>query len=246
MTYAVLGRDEQTGQIGGALTTASTNAARVSPWTRGLLPEYTETGAIAMAHAAAAPILGHRMLDVIEQGRPLPEIEGELRKLDPNFEWRQLSVLTAKGETWVRTGETCYPHASHASGDGWIASGNALIGPQVVQAMAEVMEQEADRELADRLIMALEAGREAGGQGDPETGDSLPELSSRILVVDGKSPMAVVDLTVDYNPSALEHLRKLYEYVKPLDWYFPVMWERPGDLIEEALARGAFDAAPLE
>ena len=38
MTFAVLGRDARTGQIGGALATASIDAGRVSPWTRGLLP----------------------------------------------------------------------------------------------------------------------------------------------------------------------------------------------------------------
>jgi uncharacterized Ntn-hydrolase superfamily protein len=246
MTFAVLGRDARTGQIGGALATASIDSGRVSPWARGVVPRYTETGAIAMAHAAAAPILAHRALDVLEQGQPLADIEGELRAIDPNFEWRQMSVLTAKGELWVRTGETCYPYAGHASGADWIASGNALSGPRVVEAMADAMEAGRGLELADRLLTALEAGRDAGGQGNVETGESLPELSAVLYVVDGVSPMAVVDLRVDYDPSALEQLRKLYKHVKPLDWYFPVMWDRPWDLLEEAAARGAFDASPLE
>jgi len=225
MTFAVLGRDERTGQIGGALATASIDAGRVSPWTRGLLPTYAETGAIVMAHAAAAPILGHRALDVIEQGRPLGDIEGEL---------------------WVRTGDTCYAYAGHEQGEDWIASGNALSGPAVVSAMAEAMEAGRDLELADRLLTALEAGRAAGGQGNVETGESLPELSAVLYVVDGRSPMAVVDLRVDYDPSAVEQMRRLYEHVKPLDWYFPVMWDRPWDLLEEAAARGAFEPTPLE
>src|SRR5919201_5736997 len=111
MTFAVLGRDARSGEIGGALATASIDAGRVSPWARGVIPEYRPGGAIAMAHAAAAPVLAHRMLDVLEEGRPLTDIEPELRLLDPNFEWRQLSVMTAEGELWVRTGETCYPYA---------------------------------------------------------------------------------------------------------------------------------------
>jgi uncharacterized Ntn-hydrolase superfamily protein len=246
VTFAVLGRDARTGEIGGALATASIDAGRVSPWSRGVIPHYTETGAIAMAHAAAAPILAHRALDVLEQGGQLSQIEAELRTIDPNFEWRQMSVLTAKGELWVRTGESCYPYAGHASGEDWIASGNALAGPQVVQAMAEAMEEGRDLDLADRLLTALESGRAAGGQGNVERGESLPELSAVLYVVDGRSPMAVVDLRVDYDPSALERLRKLYEHVKPLDWYFPVMWDRPWDLLDEAAARGAFDASPLD
>jgi uncharacterized Ntn-hydrolase superfamily protein len=246
MTFAVLGRDARTGQIGAALTTASTNVGRVSPWGRGVVPRYTATGAIVMAHAAAAPVLAHVALDVIEAGRPLPDIEDALRAIDPNFEWRQVSALTATGAVWVRTGMSCYPHASHATGDGWIASGNALAGPQVVEAMAVVMERERDRELADRLLTALEAGRDAGGQGNAETGESYPELSSNLYVVDGASPMPIVDLRIDYDPSALVRLRRLYEYVRPLDWYYPVMWERPWDLLKEAGERGAFDATPLD
>jgi uncharacterized Ntn-hydrolase superfamily protein len=199
-----------------------------------------------MAHAAAAPILGHRTLDLLEAGRPLSDLEGELRAIDPNFEWRQLSLITVSGELWVRTGETCYPYAGHDSGPDWIASGNALSGPRVVEAMGEAMESGRSRDLADRLLAALEAGREAGGQGDVETGASLPELSAVLYVVDGSSPMAVTDLRVDYDPSAVERLRKLYEHVKPLDWYFPVMWDRPWDLLDEAAARGAFDDAPLD
>lgn len=246
MTYAVLGRDARTGQIGAALTTASTDVGRVSPWARGVVPAYTPTGAIVMAHAAAAPRLAHIALDVIEAGRPLDEIEPAIRAIDPNTEWRQVSVLTATGEVWVRTGTSCYPYAAHRTGDGWVVSGNALSGPAVVEAMAEVMERDRDRELADRLLRALEAGRAAGGQGNVETGESFPELSANLYVVDGVSPMPVVDLRIDYDPSALVRLRALYEHVRPLDWYYPVMWERPWDLLEEALARGAFSAAPLD
>jgi uncharacterized Ntn-hydrolase superfamily protein len=246
VTFAVLGHDARTGQIGGALATDSVNSGRVTPFARGVLPTYTDTGAIVMAHAAAAPILAHRALDVLEQARPLAEIEGELRVLDPNFEWRQMNVLTAKGDVWVRTGDTCYPHASHESGEGWIASGNALSGPRVVQSMANVMASRTDLELADRLLTALEAGRAAGGQGDPETGTFSPELSTVLYVVDGKSPMPVVDLRVDYDASALEQMRRLYEYVKGLDFYFPLMWDRPWDLAEEAEKHGAWEYTPLK
>ncbi len=245
MTFAVLGRDDRTGQIGGALATASINAGRVSPWARGVLPCYRPGGAIVMAHAAAAPILAHGMLDVLENGGSLEEIEPHLRAIDPNFEWRQLSLITATGQVWAKTGDTCYPYAGHQTGADWIASGNVLVGDRVVDAMATAMEEGRDLDLAERLLKAIEAGRAAGGQGNSETGESLPELSAVLSVVDGISPMPVVDLRVDYDPSAVEALRRVYERVRSLDWYFPVMWDRPGDLIGEASSRGAFDDSPL-
>lgn len=245
MTFAVLGRDDKTGQIGGALATASIDAGRVSPWARGVVPLYRPGGAIAMAHAAAAPILAHAMLDILEQGGSVDQLEPHLRALDHNFEWRQLSLITATGQMWARTGNSCYPYAGHKSGTDWVASGNALVGQRVVDAMATTMENGRDLDLAERLLKALEAGRAAGGQGDSETGESLPELSAVLYVVDGRSPMPIVDLRIDYDPSAVEALRRIYKRVRSLDWYYPVMWERPGDLIEEAANRGAFDASPL-
>jgi len=245
VTFAVLGRDEHSGRIGGALATASIGAGRVTPWARGVIPRYREGGAIVMAHAAAAPILAHQMLDVLEQGRPVDEIESALSASDLNLDWRQLSLVTAAGQVWARTGESCYPYAGHFVGADWVASGNVLSAPSVVEAMAEALEDGRDLDLPERLLQALEAGRAAGGQGNSKAGTALPELSSVLYVVDGTSPMPVVDLRVDYDPSALEALRRLYEHVKPLDWYFSVMWDRPWDLIKEATERGAFDASPL-
>jgi len=245
MTFAVLGRDARTGHIGAALATASIDAGRVSPWSRGVVPSYRDGGAIVMAHAAAAPILAHRMLDELERGTRVDQMEDALRGIDPNFEWRQVAAMTATGELWVRTGETCYAYAGHDTGPDWVAAGNALSGPAVVSAMATAMEDGRELDLAERMLRALEAGRDAGGQGDVETGESLPELSSVLYVVDGQSPMPLVDLRVDYDPSAVEALRRVFEKVKPLDWYFPVMWDRPWDLLAEATKQGAFEATPL-
>lgn len=240
MTFAVLGRDQRNGQIGGALATASVDAGRVTPWARNVVPHYRNGAAIVMAHAAAAPILAHRMLDLLEEDFALIDIEPELRRIDPNFEWRQLSLITAAGQVWARTGDTCYPYAGHITGADWVASGNVLTGPSVVEAMGLAMESGRDLDLAERLLRALEAGRAAGGQGDSDAGTSLPELSSVLYVVDGRSPMPTVDLRVDHHRSAIEALRSVYDHVKSLDWYFPVMWDRPWDLIDEATARGAF------
>ena len=157
-----------------------------------------------------------------------------MRRIDPNFEWRQLSLVTAAGQVWARTGDTCYPYAGHITGADWVASGNVLTGPSVVEAMGLAMESGRDLDLAERLLRALEAGRAAGGQGDSDAGTSLPELSSVLYVVDGRSPMPTVDLRVDHHRSAIEALRSVYDHVKSLDWYFPVMWDRPWDLIDEA------------
>jgi uncharacterized Ntn-hydrolase superfamily protein len=131
---------------------------------------------------------------------------------------------------WVRTGDDCRPHASHIVGDGWAVSGNFLTSRQVVEAMAEAMTGSADEELAERLLRALEAGRDAGGQTDHHKGEHVRELSTALFVVDGEHPYPKVDLRVDYHPEAVDHLRRLYDYCKPLDAYYEGLQFHPDRL----------------
>ena len=78
------------------------------------------------------------------------------------------------------------PWAGHRVGEGWTASGNALAGAHVVDAMAEALEGSADETLSERLVRSLEAGRAAGGQQDPRTKEPITELSSVLRVFDGE------------------------------------------------------------
>ena len=156
-----------------------------------------------------------------------------------------MSVLTAKGELWVRTGETCYPYAGQVSGADWIASGNALSGPTVVEAMAEAMEGGRDRTSPTGCCRRSRRAAPPAARGTSRRASRCPSSRPCSTSSTARSPMAVTDLRVDYDPSAVEQLRRLYEHVQPLDWYFPVMWDRPWDLLDEAAARGAFNDAPL-
>ena len=76
-------------------------------------------------------------------------------------------------------------------------------------AMLAAFRSSPERALWERLLLALEAGKAAGGQPDGE-------VSSGLYVVD-REPHAMVDLRVDLHPSPVAELRRL------ADGYFPLV-----------------------
>jgi uncharacterized Ntn-hydrolase superfamily protein len=234
MTFAAMGKCPRTGQLGVSLTSFSVNAGRVTPRQHGLLPVYSPTGAIVMSHAFGNPQLAHEVFAMLDQGHSLDDLKLELPKTDKYFSYRQLNVITTGGQIMVLTGGNSSHYAGEIIGEKWAVSGNTLTGSAVVLAMAQAMSESVAQDLSERLLRALEAGRDAGGQADTETHQHLPELSGVLFVVDGHSPYPVVDLRVDYHPEAVRHLRSLYEYTKPLDSYYEALRHHPDHLDESA------------
>ncbi len=83
-------------------------------------------------------------------------------------------------------------------------------------------------ELADRLMSALEAGRDAGGQ-EPSPGNHLPERSADLLVY-GPGPLALTDLRVDLHDDAVAGLRRAFEMYSIYEPYYEQRHRDPGRL----------------
>ena len=242
MTFAVIGKCPETGAIGAGLATFSVNAGRVSPVVYGLLPTFQESGAIVLPHSYANRQLAYDTFRMLDQGYSLERLKEELPKTDKHFSYRQYSVINVKGEIWVHTGENAFePYAGHIIGDHWAVSGNALTSSKTVEGMADSMRESTGVALGDRIIRALEAGRDSGGQGDATTGKHWGELSCAVFVADGKNPYAQVDLRVDYHPHAVTQLRRLYEYSQPLDHYYEGMQHHPDTFWKFIEERGVLD-----
>ena len=138
-----------------------------------------------------------------------------------------MSVLTAKGELWVRTGETCYPYAGprvrRATGSHPATRSRGRGSSRRWPRRWRRARQGSRRSPAVRA-----RGRPRGRRpGERRDGRVAARAVGGALRRRRPSPMAVTDLRVDYDPSAVEQLRRLYAHVQPLDWYFPVMWDRP-------------------
>lgn len=142
----------------------------------------------------------------MRQGKSASEALGELVAADPGEAVRQVAMVDAKGRAAVHTGKRCVEYAGHKSGLGYSAQANLMLNDTIPSAMSKAFEK-ARGGLADRLMAALYAAQEAGG-------DIRGKQSASMLVVKAQGsgkPWAdrVFDLRVDDHPEPLRELRRL-------------------------------------
>jgi uncharacterized Ntn-hydrolase superfamily protein len=123
---------------------------------------------------------------------------------------RQVGVVGTSGDGATFTGPACHEWAGGMAGDGYAIQGNMLAGPAVVEDMATAwLAESGHARLAYRLLAALRAGDEAGG-------DRRGRQSAALLVVAkgmgyGGTSDVLVDLRVDDHPDPVTELARLME-----------------------------------
>jgi uncharacterized Ntn-hydrolase superfamily protein len=171
----------------------------VVPWAR------AGVGAVA-TQALANFNYGPRGLDLMSEGHTAEQTVQVLVGGDEDREHRQLGVVDARGLAATFTGSECFEWAGGVTGEHYAAQGNILVGEATVEAMARTY-QETDGDLAARLLAALDAGQEAGG-------DSRGKQSAALLVVRegggyGGDNDRVLDLRVDDHPDPIRELIRI-------------------------------------
>ncbi|HEU4480658.1 MAG TPA: DUF1028 domain-containing protein [Actinomycetota bacterium] len=183
------------------------------PWAR--------AGAGAVATQALANLAyGPEGLAHLGTGMSAADVVQRLTGADDEREHRQLGVVDARGRAATFTGSECFDWAGGRTGDGYCCQGNILTGPDVVDRMAEAFES-TKGELTVRLLAALRAGDEAGG-------DRRGRQSAAVLVVRegggyGGGIDTVVDLRVEDHAAPVTELDRLWGLHR---LYFP----RPEDM----------------
>ena len=94
--------------------------------------------------------------------------------------------------------------------------------------MSARFEGTAALDLEERLLLALEAGRDAGGQGGQS--GHLPERSAAVVVF-GIQPYSDWDLRVDMHDDAVSELRRVTEGFKPNAAYYLERARKPQNAI---------------
>ena len=211
MTFSILGFCPRSNQVGIAYTTVTLAGGGTSPF-------YSYRGDIVVVQAFGnqqCAIVGARALD---EGCDEAEVFQRMSASDSAFTYRQVGVMPRGGRPFARTGDKARPWAGHVIADDFVAMGNVLVGPAVVDAMAAAFSQRKAEPLAERLLCAIEAGRDAGGQQAPE--DQRYDERSALLRVIGDGPerpeQTALDLRVDMTSSAVDELRHMYEIYKPV------------------------------
>jgi uncharacterized Ntn-hydrolase superfamily protein len=198
-TYSIVARDSKTGEIGVAVQSHWFAIGPLVPW--------AEAGVGAVAtQSFVDPSYGKLGLDLMRAGRSGPDALKGLLVADENREVRQVAILDAQGRVSAHTGSKCIPMAGHHVGEGYSVQANLMLDERVWPAMSKAFE-EAQGDLAERMLIALEAAQAAGG-------DIRGKQSAALVVVSGKptgKPWQdrVFDLRVDDHPQPVAELRRL-------------------------------------
>ncbi len=153
------------------------------------------------------PRLGPQGLALLRSGHTADGTVAALIESTPLSRWRQLAIVDGTGATASFSGAEVTTTMAEIHGSDCVAIGNVLASPRVCEAMVTAFEADPEEALAERLVRALEAGRDAGGE-------QSPARSSALLVVRDRA-MALVDLRSDDDSEPVLALRGLWDTYEP-------------------------------
>jgi uncharacterized Ntn-hydrolase superfamily protein len=204
-TFSIVARCPRTRMFGIGIATSSIAV--------GARCIYAKAGIGAIAtQASTDPRLGITGINLLWMGFSAPKVLAELMASDPYIDKRQLSIVDKDGRSVSHTGAENRAWCGHMNGQNVAVAANTVVGEGVVKAMAERFERTPDLPLEERLLVAIEAGHDTGGE-------SVGEHSAALLVVD-REVFPRVDLRVDAHAMAVAELRRIFEVYRPLIEYF--------------------------
>jgi uncharacterized Ntn-hydrolase superfamily protein len=191
MTWSILARDPQTGELGAAVASRFLAVGALCPRVEGGI------GA-ACTQALVNPFHAPDALARLRAGEAPEAALAALIAADAGQATRQVHVLGADGRAARHTGAECVGWCGHLAAPEVSVAGNAA----VLEATRDAFLATAGLTLAERLLAALEAGEAAGG-------DRRGRQSAAIQVA-SIDPYPDLDLRVDDHPDPLAELRRLH------------------------------------
>lgn len=200
MTFSIVGLDKETGEIGIAVQSKFPAVGAIVPWLS------LKGGAIA-TQAMANISYGTRGLELLIAGASARQTLDILLENDPLREHRQVGIVDLEGNSVNFTGSDCYPWAGGQVAEGVAVQGNILVGDEVVEKMVDAY-LSTEKDLAEKLMCALEAGQKAGGDRRGQQAANLRVLKKG-AGYDGSD--IYVDVRVDDHPNATFELRRVFD-----------------------------------
>lgn len=208
-TYSIVARDAKTGEMGVAVQ---------SHWFAvGTLVSWGKSGVgVVATQSLVNPAFGPEGLRLMEEGFSANEVLAQLVPKDSGKAYRQVAFLDHEGNVATHTGESCIAAASHAVGDQFSVQANMMLNSKVVPAMKNAFEANAQLPLAERMIKAMEAAEQAGGD--------IRGKQSAALVVVGPTKVEQpwkdkkIDLRVDDHQQPIAELKRLLTVHRAYDF----------------------------
>jgi uncharacterized Ntn-hydrolase superfamily protein len=203
-TFSIVARDPANGDLGVAVQSKFPNVRAVVPFAK------AGVGAVA-TQSFVNTDFGTKGLRLLELGATPQEAVGIVGRDDAGLEQRQVGIVDARGRSATFTGKECFAWAGGRTGPDYAIQGNILVSEQTVAAMEKAF-LATKGPLADRLLAAIKAGADAGG-------DRRGRQSAALLVVrnggsyDGKGD-AYVDISVYDARDPIAEIFRLYRLQK--------------------------------
>ena len=198
-TYSIVAYDEETGELGVAVQSHWFSVGSLVPWAK------AGVGAVATQSFVKVEY-GPEGLLRMENGQSAQEALNGLISEDSGESVRQVAMIDVHGDVAAHTGSKCIYAAGHLIGKNYSVQANLMDKESVWPAMAEAFEG-AEGDLAEKMMMALEAAEIEGG-------DIRGKQSAAMLIVSGDPTGVawkdiVLDLRVDDHAEPLNELRRL-------------------------------------
>lgn len=200
MTFSIVGRCAETGQLGIAISSSSIAVGARCPWLR------AGVGAVSSQNITL-PALGPQILDGLAAGSAPAQALDQALTRNGYSQFRQVAVIDAQGRTALFSGSQALGAHHALAGEQCVAAGNLLAERAVIEAMVAAFEQ-SEGSLAARLLNALQAGQAAGGEAG--------EVHSAALSVVEDLTWPIVDLRVDWaDEDPIGQLAELWRAYQP-------------------------------
>lgn len=204
-TFSICAIDPATGQSGAAVTTRVPFVGRAVPHVR------AGVGAVC-TQASTMVEFGPRGLDLLAKGVEPKEALAQLLASDEQRESRQVGIIDMKGRTAAHTGKQNNAWAGSRQGQTYTTQANIMVGPEVLDAVAATFEasEGTGLPLAERMILALEAGYAKGG--DKRWGNLQ---SAAIKIADPNDPgrgndFITLAIEVGENENPVAEMKRIY------------------------------------
>ena len=224
MTWSIIARDAD-GAFGVAVASRAFAVGALCPYARSGVGALSTQALVNLHYATPG-------LELLAQGARPEDVIRQLTAPDEGRDHRQLHLVDAHGRTAVYTGAKCVEWCGHVAGVGYSVAGNMLAGPGVVEATARAYETSAGKPFAERLLAALAAGEEVGG-------DKRGKQAAALLVYTTER-YPFLDIRVDDHVDPIPELCRLYD--KSFERYQALL----GCLPSEARPWGVTDRAEVE
>jgi len=222
-TFSIAARDPEADEFGVAVSTALVGVGALCPFVSENAAVATQSF-VEVSHGANA-------VDLADRGVSVPTACDALLEDDEHAGYRQLHGIDGDGRTFAFSGDDCVDWNGHLERDDHTVAGNMLANGDVIEDISETF-QEAEGELAERLMTALEAGQGAGG-------DKRGKISAALLV-HSPDPKLYHNLRIDNSEDPVDDLREAFELGKQTEADLPastdeMLGEYPDEILEFGL-----------